>query len=168
MTSPKRVLWAPWRMAYVTRRSAPGCFFCRAGEAHDAPDLRAQLVLAQQPAIVMLNRFPYASGHLMVAPRRHAATLTELGSEELHVLADVVQRTAARLEEAFHPQGMNIGINLGAAAGAGAADHLHWHLVPRWVGDTNFMPLLADVRVIPEHLEALYERLRPRFATPAV
>ncbi len=155
-----QVLWAPWRMTYVGGPKEPGCIFCSAA---DTTDRRAQLVLAQQPAVVMLNKFPYANGHLMVAPRRHAGDLGALPAAEFQTLMDVLQRTAAHVTDTFRPQGMNIGMNLGAAAGAGVADHLHWHIVPRWVGDTNFMPMLADVRVIPEHLDATYDRLRPLF-----
>jgi ATP adenylyltransferase len=158
-----QVLWAPWRMAYVARPKTPGCIFCHAAETDDR---RGALVLVQQPAIVMLNRFPYAHAHMMVAPRRHVGDLGALPSDEFRVLTEELRRASTRLSEAFHPQGMNIGMNLGAVAGAGVADHVHWHLVPRWLGDTNFMPVLADVRVMPEHLEALYDRLQPVFAVP--
>ncbi|HVO25602.1 MAG TPA: HIT domain-containing protein [Candidatus Margulisiibacteriota bacterium] len=156
-----RVLWAPWRMAYVGAPKTPGCIFCTASTADDQ---RAALVLAQRPALVMLNRFPYASGHLMVAPHRHVADLSVLPPDDFQTLMGVLQRAATLVADAYHPEGMNIGLNLGAAAGAGVTDHLHWHIVPRWSGDTNFMPMLADVRVIPEHLDATYERLRPLFA----
>lgn len=111
----------------------------------------------------MLNKFPYANGHLMVAPRRHAAQLRALPPEEFRVLMDTLRRATTVLGEALHAEGMNVGMNLGAAAGAGVVDHLHWHIVPRWVGDTNFMPLLAEVRVVPEHLETMYDRLKPLF-----
>jgi ATP adenylyltransferase len=113
----------------------------------------------------MLNRYPYANAHLMVAPERHTADLNTLSPEEYADLSEYVRRAAAILQEEFKPEGLNIGINLGCAAGAGIADHLHWHLVPRWVGDTNFMPLIGQTRVMPEHLETLYDRLRPRFAS---
>jgi ATP adenylyltransferase len=156
-----QVLWAPWRMAYVGGPKAAGCIFCT---ALTTDDLRAALVLAQHPAVVMLNRFPYVSGHLMVAPPRHVADLRALPADEFQTLMGVLQRAATLLADAYHPDGMNIGLNLGAAAGAGVTDHLHWHIVPRWGGDTNFMPMLAEVRVIPEHLEATYDRLRPLFA----
>jgi ATP adenylyltransferase len=159
-----QVLWAPWRMAYVGGPKAPGCIFCN---ALTTPDLRASLVLVQRPAMVMLNRFPYASGHLMVAPQRHVADLSALPADEFQSLMAVVQRAATLLADTYHPEGMNIGVNLGAAAGAGVKDHLHWHIVPRWNGDTNFMPMLAEVRVIPEHLEASFDRLRPIFASLA-
>ena len=156
-----QVLWAPWRMAYVAGKKESGCVFCL---ARDTTDRRDHLVLLQQPAVVMLNKFPYASAHLMVAPRTHVADLNALSSDEFHAVMDTLRRAAAGLADTFHPDGMNIGMNLGAAGGAGIVDHLHWHIVPRWVGDTNFMPMLADVRVMPEHLDATYERFRPIFA----
>jgi ATP adenylyltransferase len=156
-----QVLWAPWRMAYVGGPKEPGCIFCN---ALTTQDLRTHLVLLQRPAVVMLNRFPYVSGHIMVAPQRHVADLGALPAEEFQTLMAILQRAATLLADTYHPQGMNIGLNLGAAAGAGVADHMHWHIVPRWNGDTNFMPMLADVRVVPEHLDATYERLRPVFA----
>src|SRR5262249_42363078 len=149
-----QVLWAPWRMAYLGGPAQPGCIFCN---ALHTTDRRRDLVLAQHPAVVMLNKFPYANGHLMLAPPRHTGSLTELPRDEYHTLTAVLQRVSGIVAEAFHPHGMNIGINLGSAAGAGFADHLHWHLVPRWSGDTNFMPVLADARVISEHLEATYD-----------
>jgi ATP adenylyltransferase len=148
-------------MAYVGGPKAAGCIFCTALTTEDR---RAALVLARRPALVMLNRFPYISGHLMVAPHRHVADLSALPAEEFQTLMGVLQRAATLLANAYHPEGMNIGLNLGAAAGAGVTDHLHWHIVPRWGGDTNFMPMLADVRVIPEHLDATYDRLQPLFA----
>jgi ATP adenylyltransferase len=151
-------------MAYVGGPKAPGCIFCNALTTQDR---RASLVLAQRPAIVMLNRFPYASGHLMVAPHRHVADLSAIPVDEFQTLMAVLRRAATVLGDAFHPQGMNIGLNIGAAGGAGVTDHMHWHIVPRWNGDTNFMPMLADVHVIPEHLEATYDRLRPLFAALA-
>jgi len=156
-----QVLWAPWRMAYVGVAPPPGCIFCHAAST---PDRRAALVLAQRPAVVLLNRFPYSSGHLMVAPRDHHGDFATLPADAAQVLNAALQRTAVLLRQAFQPQGLNIGMNQGAAGGAGIVDHLHWHLVPRWVGDTNFMPMLAEVRVIPEHLEATYDRLAPLFA----
>ncbi len=156
-----QVLWAPWRMAYVGGPKETGCIFCA---ALSAGDVRRRLVLAQRPAIIMLNKFPYVNGHVLVAPPQHVADLAALPAAEFRTLMDVVQRAVGLLAEAFHPDGMNLGMNLGAAAGAGVADHLHWHIVPRWNGDTNFMPMLAEARVIPEHLEATYDRLRPFFA----
>jgi len=158
-----QVLWAPWRMAYILgdERGDGRCIFCTATEG----EARARLLLgATAHSVVLLNRYPYGSAHLMVAPRRHTASLPDLPDGEHEDLAQTLRRTLATLEVAVRPDGMNLGMNLGRCAGAGIADHLHWHLVPRWNGDTNFMPMLANVRVMPEHLEATWERLRPAFA----
>jgi ATP adenylyltransferase len=155
-------LWAPWRMAYVgAARDEGGCIFCRATTG----DPRERLLLGTTThSLVMLNRFPYQSGHVMIAPRRHTADLPGLPGPEHADLAETLRRSLASLGEAFGPQGFNLGMNLGACAGAGVLDHLHWHIVPRWNGDTNFMPVLGDVRVMPQHLLETYERLRPAFA----
>ena len=155
-----QVLWAPWRMAYIGGPQSAGCIFC---EARDTIDRRARLVLRQEPAIVMLNRFPYMSGHLMVAPREHGGDLAALAPAAFQTLTSALHDTIRRLGQTLHPDGMNVGMNVGAAAGAGVTDHVHWHIVPRWRGDTNFMPMLADVRVLPEHLEATFDRLTPLF-----
>ena len=159
-----QVLWAPWRMAYVgaARGDAPGgCIFC---DALGPDDARARLVLGTTPAsMVLLNRYPYASGHLMVAPRRHTAALPDLPAAEHVDLADTLRRTVRSLEDALRPQGINLGMNLGACAGAGVVDHLHWHVVPRWAGDTNFMTTVAETRVMPQHLLETYDRLAPAF-----
>ena len=155
-------LWAPWRMAYIGGPKAGGCIFC---SAPGAADRKASLVLAVTAhVVVMLNRYPYSNGHLMVAPRQHTADLSALAPAAHAALSETLRRTVALLQEAFRPDGMNVGLNLGAAAGAGIADHLHWHLVPRWIGDTNFMPVIAEVHCIPEHLEAMWERLTPVLA----
>ncbi len=154
-------LWAPWRMQYLEQPPLGGCFFCAALAGEDE---RAHLVLARDGhAVTLLNKYPYGSGHVMVAPRQHVARLDELGHDEYEGLMHAVRRAAAALRTALAPQGMNIGMNVGSAAGAGVADHCHWHLVPRWNGDTNFMPLLGEVKVLGEHLSATYERLRPQF-----
>jgi ATP adenylyltransferase len=156
------VLWAPWRMAYIGGPRDSRCLFC-VQLATDDP--RAGLVLARpRNGIIMLNRFPYANAHLMVAPQRHTPDLNELLADEYADLSEYVRFSAAVLQQEFRPEGLNIGINLGRAAGAGIADHLHWHLVPRWVGDINFMPIIGQTHVMPEHLETLHDRLRPRFA----
>jgi len=155
-------LWAPWRMAYVGGPpSKRRCIFC------DEPgdDARERLVLGRTAAsVVMLNRFPYASAHLMIAPRRHTADLPGLPADEHADLAETLRRAVATLSRELAPQGMNVGMNLGAAGGAGVVDHLHWHVVPRWVGDTNFMTTVAEARVVPQHLLDTYDRLRPAFA----
>ncbi|MCX8073668.1 MAG: HIT domain-containing protein [Candidatus Binatia bacterium] len=155
------VLWAPWRGVYLSGPKDPTCIFCRARDANDPAE---QYVLSTSPAVVMLNKFPYATAHLMVAPRRHTADFAGMPAEEACELLKVVQRAAVVLQEVYKPEGMNIGLNLGQAAGAGFVDHLHWHLVPRWIGDTNFMPVLAGVKVMPDHLQAIYEKLKPHFA----
>jgi ATP adenylyltransferase len=156
------LLWAPWRMTYVGAGArTSGCIFCTAWD----DDRAERLVLGTTGAsVVMLNRYPYASGHLMVAPRRHASSLMELAADEHADLSDTLRRTIASLVDHLHAQGANVGMNLGAAAGAGIADHLHWHVVPRWIGDTNFMTTLAETRVVPQHLRETYDVLRPAFA----
>jgi ATP adenylyltransferase len=155
------VLWAPWRMTYIEDKAARGCIFCAA----TAGDARQRLLLGTTSAsLVMLNRFPYQNGHLMVAPRRHTAELHALPDPEHADLGETLRRSIQALADAFHPNGFNVGMNLGACAGAGIVDHLHWHIVPRWDGDTNFMPVLAEVKVMPQHLLATYDQLRPAFA----
>lgn len=156
-----QVLWAPWRMAYVGRGGTPGeCIFCRATTG----DARERLLLgASETALVMLNRYPYQNGHLMVAPRRHTADFVALPEAEHAALQQTLRRALATLTEVFAPQGFNVGLNLGACAGAGVVDHLHWHIVPRWAGDTNFMTTVADARILPQHLLDTYDRLHPSF-----
>lgn len=157
-------IWAPWRMAYISEKRRTRCIFC--DFAKDPPEaMRADLVLLVQPhATVCLNRYPFTSSHLLVAPTRHVAALKELTAEEYGALSSLVRDSAVRLRAAVGCEGMNIGYNLGTSAGAGIADHLHAHLVPRWPGDTNFMPVLADVRVMPELLDDAWRRLYPHFA----
>lgn len=152
-------IWAPWRMIYLNGNQAgDGCIFCKAGEQSGQD--RERLVLARSPhALIMLNRYPYTSAHLMVACARHTAELDDLSDEELLDLVKGVRRARALLHAAARPEGFNIGINLGKAAGAGVADHLHIHVVGRWNGDTSFMPVIADVRVIPDGLMEIYDRL---------
>jgi len=159
------ILWAPWRMAYITGPKAEGgCVLCRARDA--ARDERPSLlVLAARPtAFVLMNRFPYSHGHIMIVPRRHVAALEALSADERDGLFRLVVDAQAALKGALASHGINVGMNLGKVAGAGIDDHLHVHAVPRWDGDTNFMPMLADVRVMPQHLDDTYEALRPRFA----
>ncbi|MCS6850815.1 MAG: HIT domain-containing protein [Gemmataceae bacterium] len=157
-------LWAPWRLAYVAAAKPPeagdACFICR-GLA-DTNDRQNLIVWRTDRSVVVLNRFPYNNGHLLVSPQAHKGRLDELQTDELTDVMDTVRRMTAALEALMHPDGFNIGLNLGLAAGAGLPGHLHWHIVPRWLGDTNFMPVLADVRVIPQSLEALYDLLTDR------
>ena len=143
-------LWAPWRLEYIkSADELPGCVFCRALEGEDEETL---IVHRGERAFVLLNKFPYVSGHLMVAPLRHVGEYGELDDEEAVEIHRLVQAGIEALAGLYGPQGYNLGWNLGRVAGAGVLDHVHQHVVPRWAGDTNFMPVLADVRVMPEHL----------------
>lgn len=156
------VLWAPWRMSYIEGKKSSECIFCT---PTDDVTLRPMLILGvSQHARVMLNKYPYNNGHLLIAPHRHTAQLADLSDNEFADLMTLVRRASDVITLVFRPQGLNIGINLGVSAGAGIADHLHWHIVPRWVGDTNFMPVVGAVRVMPQHLFDSYDRLRPYFA----
>jgi ATP adenylyltransferase len=147
MTKP---LWAPWRLEYVQQADEQvGCIFCRAGEGDDEDAL---VVRRGERALVVLNKFPYASGHLMVAPLRHVAEFGELENEEALEIHRLASAGLGALAATYEPQGYNLGWNLGRIAGAGIVDHVHLHVVPRWAGDTNYMPVLADVKVLPEHL----------------
>ena len=143
-------LWAPWRLEYIQAADEQeGCVFCLAQAGDDEESL---IVHRGQRAFVLLNKFPYASGHLMVAPFRHVGDFGELEDEEALEIHRLASQGIEALAETFAPQGYNAGWNLGRIAGAGVVDHVHLHLVPRWAGDTNFMPVLADVKVLPEHL----------------
>ncbi len=157
-------LWAPWRMQSIDAPRPEGCIFClfpaQSGEAADRENL---VVHRASRSFTMLNRYPYNSGHVMVVPRAHVARLDELAAEDFSDLQDELRRTLAVLRGAYRPDGLNVGMNLGVVAGAGIADHLHWHVVPRWNGDTSFMPVLADTKVMVEHLEATWERIRTGF-----
>jgi ATP adenylyltransferase len=154
-------IWSPWRHSYVTRPEEPkDCVFCVAQSIDEGRQL---LVHEGTLAYVILNKFPYNAGHLMVVPQRHVASLALLERAELNEMALLTQLSERVLMEAFTPQGINVGMNLGRPAGAGIVDHLHMHLVPRWNGDTNFMTVVGEVRVLPEELAATAERLRPIF-----
>ena len=158
-------IWSPWRHAYVTRADdAPGCVFCTATTSDDGPEL---IVHQGTLAYVILNKFPYNAGHLMVVPHRHVAQLALLERDELTEMALLTQLSERALHAAFTPQGINVGMNLGRPAGAGIVDHLHIHLVPRWNGDTNFMTVVGEVRVLPEELPHTASRLRPLFTALA-
>jgi ATP adenylyltransferase len=158
-------LWAPWRMAYVANpKEGPkegDCFLCRGLAESD--DRANQIALRTPHSAVFLNRYPYNSGHLLIVPRAHKAELEELTAEELLDTMETIRRSIATLRELMRPDGFNVGVNLGRAAGAGVPGHLHWHVVPRWNADTNFMPVLADVNVIVQSLDALYQMLREKW-----
>jgi ATP adenylyltransferase len=165
-------LWAPWRLGYILGErtiaqpcdvhellpgAEPECFLCQAAPAGD--DSVRMVVRRSKDVIVMLNRYPYNNGHLLVAPLRHLSRLDELGDAIQLELSQMVTRMVTALEHVMQPQGFNVGLNLGRAAGAGVPGHLHWHIVPRWIGDTNFMPTVAGVRTIPQSLESLWSLL---------
>ena len=150
-------LWAPWRLEYVGNADAQdGCFFCDAVESADEEGL---VVARGSGALALLNKFPYASGHLLVAPVRHTGDFAALDDAELVEIHRLASRGMKALAAAYRPDGYNLGWNLGRVAGAGVLDHVHLHVVPRWGGDTNFMPVLADVKVLPEHLVETRRRL---------
>lgn len=152
-------LWAPWRMSYVASTEAPpDDFICHADQSDK--DRENLVVLRTELSIVILNRFPYNNGHLLVAPRRQIAELMEMTDEELLDCQRVLSRMIETLRKFMRPDGFNVGLNLGRAAGAGLPKHLHWHIVPRWAGDTNFMTLMADARVIVQALDELWLQLR--------
>jgi ATP adenylyltransferase len=158
-------LWAPWRLEYIAQADEQdGCVFCLEAEGaiSDTESLR---VLAGTTAIVLLNKFPYSSGHLMVSPRRHLGSFAELTEEEALEIHRLAVAAVGALTDTYGATGFNLGWNLGRTAGAGIADHIHLHVVPRWGGDTNFMPVLADVKVLPEHLLATRDRLRDAWPT---
>ena len=155
-------LWAPWRMQYIAGPAKPGCLFERVIEHPDDED--AQLVLWRPAgAIVLLNKFPYNPGHALVAPRAHKASLEELDDEESLDLMRALRNTITVLRRVMSPHGFNVGVNIGREAGAGIPDHVHFHVVPRWNGDTNFMAVIDDVRVINEALLQTAEKLRQAF-----
>ncbi len=159
-------LWSPWRLAYVTgSKVETGCVFCNAPRP---PHPESLIVHAGTTCYIVLNLYPYNNGHLMVVPYRHVANLSGLTKDELQELALLTQRSEAALTEAYQPHGLNVGINLGKPAGAGVLDHVHVHLVPRWNGDTNFMTVVGDVRVLPEDLSETVKRLRPIFERLAI
>jgi ATP adenylyltransferase len=156
-------LWAPWRMEYILGSKGSACIFCEYPK-QGSERFRENLVLAVTPhALVMLNRYPFSAAHVLVAPLEHRADPAGLADDAYVATGELVRRSITAVRQAVSPDGVNVGMNLGDAAGAGIADHLHYHIVPRWRGDTNFMPVLADVRVMPEHLGATYDRLLPYF-----
>ncbi|MBM3779985.1 MAG: HIT domain-containing protein [Acidimicrobiia bacterium] len=153
-------LWSPWRLPYVTGEKAEeGCVFCRACTAEGG----ALVVHRGAAAFVILNKFPYNNGHLMVVPVRHVSDLASLSRDELVEVAQLVQASESVLRRAYAPHGINVGANIGKPAGAGIVDHVHVHLVPRWNGDTNFMTVVGETRVLPEALEDTARRLQPLF-----
>jgi len=154
-------LWAPWRMAFIAQNTTPQpqeCIFCTHPAAHR--DAENHILYRGTHCFMMLNRYPYNNGHLMIAPYQHIASIEKLGSATLTELMEQAQLALRALRHVMKPDGFNMGINEGRVAGAGFADHLHFHIVPRWQGDTNFMPVIADIKVMPEHLDIVYQKLK--------
>ena len=164
MTEPDKELleriWAPWRLDYVKAVQDPGdgCIFCVPPTTDE--DRARHIVVRRSDCIALLNRYPYNNGHVLVAPARHIASLGDLADDEMTAVMRLVRDCIRLLEQTLGPHGFNVGLNLGRAAGAGIAEHLHFHIVPRWAGDTNFMPATAGTKVMPQSLDALWELLR--------
>ena len=151
-------IWAPWRIEFILGEKAKGCILCQKPKEKD--DKSSLILYRGEKNFVILNKFPYNPGHLMVSPYRHVPDLEDLNDDELPEHFDLVRRSTTALRRAFNPAGFNIGLNIGKTAGAGIGDHIHTHVVPRWEGDTNFMPVLADTRVLPEALASTYAKLK--------
>jgi ATP adenylyltransferase len=150
-------LWAPWRIKYILSNKGEDCIFCV--KSSPKGDRKRLILHRSEYSLIMMNRFPYNSGHLMVAPLKHTGNLEKLTAEELGDLSVLLKKTVSLLRKAMDPQGFNIGMNIGQVAGAGVTDHLHFHVVPRWIGDTNFMPVASETIVVPESLEKTFEKL---------
>lgn len=156
-----QTLWAPWRMDYINQEKPDGCIFCTFPSEQD--DRKNLLLGRSSHSFAILNRFPYNCGHLMVVPQRHVADLNILPEVEFEDLHRLLRLSVSILIDVYRPEGVNLGMNLGQVAGAGIADHLHYHAVPRWNGDTNFMPVIAGTKVMVEHLDSAFLRLREKF-----
>ncbi len=153
-----KTMWAPWRIEYILGTKEKGCVFC------NALSVSGQLTLYKgKSTLVVMNKYPYINGHLLVAPVRHISTLDQLSQAEMGTLLATVEQSVAILKKAMRPEGFNIGLNLGRVAGAGIEEHLHFHIVPRWSGDTNALAVFADVRVVPQHLQETFALLKPHF-----
>jgi ATP adenylyltransferase len=160
----EKPLWAPWRIEFIRAPKPDGCIFCDFPAAPEAQDRANLIVHRSAHAFTILNRYPYNSGHLMVIPRAHVADLARLAADAFADLQVELQRAVEVVQRTYRPDGMNVGMNLGRAAGAGIDEHLHWHVVPRWIGDNNFMPVFADQRVVVEALDEAWARLHAGFA----
>lgn len=154
-------IWAPWRMTYILGEKTANCIFCEKPTQNN--DKENYILFKGEHSFVMMNAYPYNNGHLLVSPYRHVDNLGKLSIEEVTELTVTVRGSIDILQKAMIPEGFNVGMNLGKVAGAGIEDHLHVHIVPRWGGDTNFMPVISETRVMPEHLESTYEKLLPFF-----
>jgi len=156
-----QVSWAPWRMEYILGPKETHCIFCLSEDGHD--DRERLILYRSERSFVIMNKYPYNNGHLMVAPFKHVADVEDIDPETVVDMFQLLRQCKRILRTSMRPDGFNIGINQGIVAGAGIEEHLHIHIVPRWSGDTNFMPVLADTRVIPEHLSQTYDKLYPLF-----
>ncbi|MDH5695220.1 MAG: HIT domain-containing protein [Dehalococcoidia bacterium] len=154
-------IWAPWRIKYIQMEKVAGCILCE--KPKQDSDTQNYILYRGEKNFIILNSYPYNPGHLMIAPYRHVASLEGLTKEELHEHFEIVSRSIKVLRQVFNPGGFNIGINMGKVAGAGIDDHFHTHIVPRWQGDTNFMPVISEARVIPEALAETYDKLKGKF-----
>ncbi len=155
-----KFLWAPWRMSYIMEKRQGGCFLCK--NLLEKKDAENYILYRGSYSFVMMNKFPYNNGHLMVAPKRHCIALEDLRGKETEELFELLKISTKIVKEALHPHGFNVGINIGKVGGAGE-EHLHIHIVPRWAGDTNFMPILGEAKVISQYLKETYETLRLSF-----
>lgn len=158
-------LWAPWRLDYIEKEKNPGCVFCKMNLQHKKSWRKNKILHKNQHGFVVLNLYPYNPGHLLVVPNFHVSELETLAEEDYLGLCSLVKLSISVLKIAYKPNGFNVGINLGHHAGAGIPEHCHFHIVPRWAGDTNFMPLLSQTKVINEHLYQTYDRLLPLFTS---
>lgn len=154
-------LWTPWRAQYVGEPQTSGCFLCRLGAASPELDATNLVLHRERDVFLLLNRFPYNTGHVLIAPLMHVGDFTALDRNLLDALFLLTQRAIKALDEAYRPQGFNVGLNLGSVAGAGVPEHLHVHAVPRWAGDTSFMTAISETKVLPESLTQTYKRLLP-------
>ena len=161
-------LWAPWRIEYILSPEKGGCIFCEYPKKNRDDDRQSLILYRGQTCFAMMNKYPYNAGHLLVVPYRHASGIGELEDGELCDLIRLTERSISCLSKAMGPEGFNTGFNMGRAAGAGIEEHLHMHVVPRWTGDSSFMAVLDEVRVMPEHLLATYDKLRPLFDGPGL
>lgn len=159
-----KVLWAPWRIDYILGTKPDSCVFCL--PEHTDSDEERLILHRGAHCFVLMNKYPYNNGHLMVVPYRHFMDIGEMSAEESCECMALLQKCTAILRAQFHPQGINIGLNLGEAAGAGIREHMHFHIVPRWNGDSSFMAVMAETRIVPEHLSVCYQTLKPLFAQP--
>ena len=155
-----RYLWAPWRMDYILGEKKQGCIFCK--KPLEGNDKKNLILYQGQYAFVIMNKFPYNNGHLMIVPKRHCLDFEQLDEKELKELSYLLKVSTQILKASLYPHGFNIGINIGEVGGAGE-NHIHFHVVPRWAGDTNFMPILGETKIVPEYLEKTYQKLYPAF-----